>query len=258
MQVGALRLSIAGLAFLPYLLWLWRRRRVDWSQSGWLFLVGLTGTGLPSILFPIAQEHISSSVAGILNSLTPLFTLLMGIIIFRAPLAWAKVVGVLLGLSGAALLVLAGSEGPLNGNSWYGLVIVLATICYATSTNTVGYRLQGMNAITISAVSFAMVGLPAILLAIYLDVPQAVQSHPEAWAGLLYVAVLALGSTVIASVLFFQLIKLTGPVFSSMVSYLVPIVALGWGLFDAEFIGLAHLIGMILILSGVYLSRRKT
>lgn len=255
MQVGAMRLSISGLAFVPYLLWRWRR--VDWSKSSWLLLVGVTGTGLPSLLFPLAQAHISSSVAGILNSLTPLFTLLIGILVFRAPFFWAKMVGVLLGLSGATLLVLAGSEGSLNGSSWYGLLIVLATMCYATSTNTVGYRLREMGSLTISAVSFAMVGIPSILLAVWLGVPQTMMSEPAAWTGLLYIAVLALGSTVLASVLFFQLIKMTGPVFSSMVSYLVPVIALGWGLLDSEYIGWIHFLGMALILSGVYLSRRR-
>lgn len=255
MQVGALRLSISGLAFLPYFLLKWRR--IDWSKFNWLLLVGLTGTGLPSILFPLAQTHISSSVSGILNSMTPLFTLIIGILAFRAPMIWAKALGVALGLLGAVLLILGGSEGTFGGNIGHGLYIVFATLCYATSTNTVAYKLKGIGSLVISGVSFTLVGLPAIALAIFLGVPDVLSTHPEAWTGLGYVTILALGSTVLASVLFFHLIQVMGPIPSSMVSYLVPIVALLWGFIDGEFIGLIHFLGMALIFTGVYLSRRK-
>ncbi|PHN03025.1 DMT family transporter [Flavilitoribacter nigricans] len=255
MQVGALRLSISGLAFLPYFLLKWRR--VDWSKFRWLLLVGITGTGLPSILFPLAQTHISSSVSGILNSMTPLFTMLIGILAFKAPMIWAKAVGVLLGLLGAVLLILGGSEGEFGGNFGYGLFIVLATLCYATSTNTVAFKLKGISSLVISGVSFTIVGIPAIILALSLGIPEVIATHPEAWTGLGYITILALGSTVLASVLFFHLIQIMGPIPSSMVSYIVPIVALLWGFVDGEFIGLIHFMGMAMIFIGVYLSRRR-
>lgn len=255
LQVGALRLSISGLCFLPYFLLQWRR--INWSKGKWLLLVGITGTGLPSILFPLAQTHINSSVSGILNSMTPLFTLLIGIIVFKAPLIWAKVIGVLLGLVGAIFLILGGSDGNYGDNAAYGLFIVLATVCYATSTNTVAFKLRDIGSLVISGVSFTMVGLPAILLAFYLGVPDVLATHPEAWTGLGYIAILALGSTVLASVLFFHLIQVMGPISSSMVSYIVPVIALLWGIVDDEFIGWIHLLGMLLIFTGVYLSRRK-
>lgn len=255
MQVGALRLSISGLAFLPYFLLKWRR--VDWSKANWLLLVGLTGTGLPSLLFPLAQTEISSSVTGILNSMTPLFTMLIGIVIFKAPMIWAKAVGVLLGLAGAVLLIMGGSEGEFGGNFGYGLFIVLATLCYATSTNTVAFKLKGISSIVISGISFTMVGIPSLLLSWYLGVPEVISTHPEAWTGLGYVTILALGSTVLASVLFFKLIQIMGPIPSSMVSYIVPMVALFWGFADGEFIGWIHFSGMAMIFVGVYLSRRK-
>lgn len=255
LQVGALRLSISGLAFLPYFLLKWRR--VDWSKFNWLLLVGLTGTALPSILFPLAQTHISSSVTGILNSMTPLFTMIIGILAFRAPMIWAKALGVILGLFGAVLLIMGGSEGSFGGDIGHGLFIVLATICYATSTNTVAFKLKGISSMVISGVSFTMVGIPAILLAVFLGVPEVIATHPEAWTGLGYVTILAMGSTVLASVLFFHLIQVMGPIPSSMVSYLVPIVALMWGFVDGEFIGLIHFLGMAMIFTGVYLSRRR-
>jgi drug/metabolite transporter (DMT)-like permease len=255
LQVGAMRLSISSLAFLPYFLLQWRK--VDWSRGHWLLLVGLTGTALPSILFPLAQTQINSSVTGILNSMTPLFTLVLGIVLFRAPLILAKVLGVLLGLAGAILLIVGGSGTEFGGQVGHGLLIVLATVCYATSTNTVAFKLRGMSSLLISGISFTMVGIPAIILAIYLGVPEVIATHPDAKAGLIRVSILALGSTVLASVLFFRLIQIMGPTSSSMVSYIVPIVALMWGVWDGEMISWVHFLGMGLIFGGVYLSRRR-
>lgn len=254
LQLGALRLSISALAFLPLLLY--QLRRVDWKKWPFLLIVGLTGTGLPSFLFPLAQQGISSSLAGILNSLTPLFTLLLGVLIFRTRLIWAKVAGVVIGLGGATLLVLRGTGGALNGSTGYALLAVAAALCYAVSSNTVATYLRSVSSLLISAASFCMVGVPA---GIYLfgatDFVNILTTHPEGWMGLGYVAILALFSTVLASIIFFQLVQWTTALFSSTVSYIVPIVALSWGLLDGETIEWVHVVGMGMILSGVYLSR---
>lgn len=254
LQLGALRLSISTLAFLPFLIY--HGRQIDWRRWPFLLLVGLTGTGLPSFLFPLAQRGISSSLAGILNSLSPLFTLLLGVLLFRARFIWSKLLGVLIGLAGAVVLVLRGN-GDITGSAGYALLAVAGAFCYAISSNTVATHLSRINSLLISAASFAMVGVPA---AIYLfggtDFVQVLTTHPHGWLGLGYVAILALFSTVLASIIFFQLIQWTGAVFGSTVSYLVPMVAVGWGLADGEALGWPHAVGMILILLGVYLSRR--
>ena len=253
-QLGLLRLGISALAFLPFLVR--RFSQIDWSRWKPLLLVGITGTGLPSMLFPLAQTEISSSVAGILNSLTPLFTLILGIIIFGSSFVWSKLLGVLLGLVGAAMLILFGNEVGLEGNMWYGLLIVFATICYATSANTVGKQLRGMRSLMISAVAFGMVGIPALLGLFATDFTHRLLHYEGGWLALGYIVILALASTVFASIVFFRLVQITSPVFSSMVSYLVPVVALFWGLVDGEAITILHFLGMALILAGVYLSRK--
>ncbi len=254
-QLGALRLTISSLAFLPFLLYGYRQ--VRWEKWPYLLLVGLTGTGLPSVLFPMAQQGISSSLAGILNSLTPLFTLLLGVLLFRTRFAWSKLLGVLLGLAGAALLVLRGGGGDVGGSAGFALLAILGSICYAVSSNTVATFLRDQRSLLISAASFLMVGVPA---AAYLfgatDFVQVLAHQPGAWVGLGYVTILALFSTVLASVIFFQLIQWTSALFSSTVSYLVPLVAVGWGAFDNEPLNAAIFLGMGLILSGVYLSRQ--
>lgn len=254
-QVGCLRLTISALAFTPVLIAKWKV--IDWKKWPYLLLVGMTGTAIPSFLFPIAQTQVSSSVAGILNALTPLSTLLLGVLFFSSTLIWEKSIGVLIGLVGAILLIVFGNGQDYQANIWYSLLIFLATICYATSSNTVAAFLSNMNALLISTVSFFMVGIPGAILLFQTNFVDILSENPAAWAALGYVGYLAIFSTVLASILFFQLIKWTSPVFASMVSYLVPLVALLWGVVDGETITIFHLIGMILIFLGVYLTRQN-
>jgi drug/metabolite transporter (DMT)-like permease len=253
-QLAALRLTVSALAFLPILLL--KLKDVNWKKWLALLLVGLTGTALPSFLFPLAQTQISSSIAGMLNSLTPLSTLIIGVVVFSAPFAWSKLLGVLLGLGGAAILIMSGEQVGISGNAWYSLFIILATICYATSSNIVGYFLRDMSSLMISAASFVMVGLPAIFYLFSTNFVEVVTTHEFGWQALGYVVILALASTVLASILFFKLVQDTSPVFSSTVSYIVPIIALFWGAVDGEPITLIHFMGMALILFGVNLSRK--
>ncbi len=253
-QVACIRLSVSSLSFIPILIY--HYRKIDWKKWPYLAIVGLTGTAIPSFLFPIAQTVISSSMAGILNSLTPLFTLAIGIAFFQSSIVYRKIFGVLIGLVGAALLILFGNQFGIQGNLWFGLFIILATFCYATSTNTVGYFLKDMSSLLISAVSFAIVGFPAIFMLLATDFIDILQNDPEGLPALNYIIVLALFSTVLASIIFFRLIQWTNPVFATTISYLVPIVALGWGLVDGEPVTIYHLLGMGLILSGIYLTRQ--
>lgn len=253
-QVASIRLGVSALAFSPILVR--ELRKIKRQQLPLLLFVGLMGTGLPAFLFPAAQQEVNSSLAGILNSLTPLFTLLLGLLFFNSRFTWSKTLGIVIGLAGAICLFAFGEQVGLGGKWAYGLLIVLACLCYATSTNLVGFRLEGLSALTISAVSFSLVGIPVLLyLFLGTDFISTLQQSPEAWKGIGYITVLALFSTVLAGIIFFQLIQWTSPVFGSTVSYLVPVVAMSWGALDGEAISIIHFIGMGLILSGVYLSK---
>ncbi len=253
-QVAGIRLGVSALAFSPILLR--HVRKIKKEQLFLLFVIGLTGTGLPSILFPAAQTQVNSSLAGILNSLTPLFTLLLGLIFFRARFSWLKTGGILVGLAGAICLFAFGEQSGMGGKLAYGLLIVLACLCYATSTNLVGFHLKGLSSLTISTVSFSMVGFPALIyLLVGTDFVYTMQHAAGAWQALGYLTILALFSTVLAGVIFYQLIQWTSPVFGSTVSYLVPMIAMLWGTLDGESISVVHFLGMGLILAGVYLSR---
>jgi len=255
-QVGALRISIAAIAFSP-VFWA-RRKRIDWKKWRYLLVVGLFGSFIPALLFALAQTKINSTMAGILNPLTPLFTLVLGILLFKRPFEGRKAAGVSIGLFGAVLLITTGSQLGAGGDALYGLLVVLATMCYATSGNTVGAYLNTMNVLTISAVSYGLVGGPALILLPSTDFLNAMQTHTGAWEALGYVSVLSLAGTFFASLLFFDLIQRTDAVFGSSIAYLIPIVAVMWGIADGEQIGWWHLAGMGLILSGVYLTRSRT
>lgn len=253
-QVGAIRLGVSALVFLPF--FLLQARRVDWSKWKWLLVVGLCGSGIPAFLFPIAQMHISSSVSGLLNSLTPLFTLLLGLMFFGRKFRLMKLVGVFIGLVGATVLILAGNGSELQGNNmWYSLAAVLATILYGTSVNTVGSHLSKLSSLTISAVSFVMIGFPALLFLFTTDFVEVLTVNEQGYEAFFYVVVLAIAGTVLASLLFFQLVHWTNPVFASSVAYIIPLIAMGWGIMDGETLSVFHSISAGMILYGLYLSR---
>jgi len=253
-QVASLRISISALAFTPVVLW--HRKRIDWSQWKWLLVVGSTGSAIPAFLFSTAQTELSSTIAGILNSLSPLFTLTFGIILFGAAVIKRKVAGVLLGLFGAIIMTAIAEQGDVSGNLLYGLLIVGAAACYGLSANVVSFKLKNMKSLDLSAASFFMVGLPALIyLLFYTNFPERMLMNENAQMSLYAVLFLALIGTVVASVIFYYLIQKTSALFGSTVAYLMPIVSMGWGFFDGEIINLWHFVGMGLILAGVYLSR---
>lgn len=253
-QLASLRVSISSIAFLPF--FITRYKTIDWSKTKYLLIVGFAGSFLPAFLFAFAQTEINSSMAGVLSSLTPLFTLILGILFFKSPLILRKVVGVLLGLAGAIFLILFGADLHSSGNMAYGILIIIGCFFYATSVNTVKAALQEMNSITLSATAFTLIGIPGILFLYFSGFFQVMQVHEQAWQALGAVTLLALFGTVMASILFFRLVQLTTPVFASTVSYLIPIVSLAWGFFDGEIITIFHFIGMAFILFGVYITRK--
>lgn len=255
MQIGCLRLSISAMAFLP--VFLWRIRQIDWSKLKYLLIVGICGSGLPAVLFPLAQTEISSSVAGTLSSLTPLFTLIVGILFFKGASAWSKLTGILVGLMGAVFLIAFGQDAGIQGNLWYGIFILIGCVCYAISTNIVKEHLQEMSSFTISAIAFFIVGIPCLTYLLTTNIIEVIQTHEHGWTSLGTVIILALGGTLLATVLFFKLVQLTNPLFASLVSYLIPMIAMLLGAFDGEPITMLHFLGMGLILLGVYLTKGK-
>lgn len=253
-EVAALRLSLAFLALAPF--GISHLLKIPRKSAFAMAVVGIVGNGIPAFLFTKAQTQVDSSLAGALNALTPLFTVVIGFIFFQMRLKLLNNIGVLIGLIGAVLLV--NPFGIEGGSNWtYSLYIVVATICYATSVNVIKHFLQGYSAlqVTLTGLFFAA-PLPIIYL-IGTGMPSKLVTVDGAWMAFMYISILAVVGTALSVVMFNQLIKITSPIFASSVTYLIPIVALVWGMLDGEELKLIEFLAMGLVLTGVYLVNKK-
>lgn len=253
-QAASLRLAISSLTFLPIVYW--HRRDIQWSKWLKFLLVGLTGSGIPAFMFSLAQTRLSSSVAGMLNSLTPIWTLLVGFLIFKIQFTKTKLIGVFVGFLGALSLILMNNKGGSNSNLWFSLLIVIATLCYGTSVNMVQAFFRGTKPIVISAMSFFLTGIPAVIYLIATDIGSVVQSQPHGYYSLGAVTLLSIFGTVLASIMFYYLVQKTSAIFASTVTYMMPFMAIVVGVMDGEPFMMMHLVGMALILVGVYLTKK--
>ncbi len=253
-QVASLRIGLSSILFFP--IFIQYIPRIKRKQIPYILLVALTGSGMPAFLFATAQTEISSSLAGILNSLTPLFTFILGLFFFGQSFKWNSLAGVVLGLSGAVLLVFMTGQSTIEGDLRYALLAVLAALFYGVSGNTVHRHLRSMTAFGLNATTFSLLGPFVITYLFTTDFLWVIQHEEDAWMALGYVAILSWLGTFAATVLFFQLVQWNDAVFGSSVAYLIPVVALAWGLLDGEVLEWYHFIGLTLIISGVYAIRR--
>lgn len=247
-QVASLRILISFLCLLPMAIRSLPKLTKDNLLS--IIIIGFFGSGIPAFLFPMAQTRIDSSVAGMLNSLSPVFTLIMGIVMYKRKAIRSQVAGVILGLIGAAGLLYGGSF-TFN---YYGLFVVLATLLYGISSNEVS-KVQGLNGIEITSLAFFILGPFALILLLLTDLQAPLET--ENWLrNLGFIAVLSVIGSAFALILFYRLILDTSPVFASMTTYFIPIVATLWGLSDNEHLTSSILVSVLLILAGVYLINR--
>lgn len=256
-EVGALRTTIAWLFLLPFAL----RRMKGFKIREWrlFFVVGTVGSLLPAFLFAAAQVGIDSSLAGILNSLTPLFTLLIGLIFFRIHPKWFNMAGVLLGLTGAIGLLSVSGHGNFVVNIYYAFLVFIATLCYAINVNTIKAYLQDIDSITLTSLAFFTVGPLALgYLLIFTPFIQTATTSPDIFTGLGYIAILAVAGTGLALMLFNYLIQITSAVFASSVTYFVPVIALVWGIADGEHFKPGFLLWVTMIITGVLLVNTKS
>jgi drug/metabolite transporter (DMT)-like permease len=251
-EVGAVRVVITFLFLMPFALR--RLSKLKRKDFLWLGLAGLVGNFFPAFLFAAAQQGIDSSTAGLLNSLTPLFTLIVGLVIFKIKAGKMQVIGVFVGLLGALGLVSSSGGNTFSFNITYALMVVLATIFYAINVNLIKAKLNHIKSITITSVTFFIVGFPAsIILFGTTDFVHKLTNEPGAWAGLGYLAILAVVGTGVAMMGFNVLIKKTTPIFASSVTYLIPVVALLWGIIDGEYFDPSFFLWIGLIIGGVLL-----
>jgi len=256
-EVGALRILAACIFMLP--LSLPKLKKLSSKNLKMLLGIGMLGSFFPAFLFALGQTRLDSGVTGVMNGLTPIFVLLMGATIFKQKFEKSKYIGVALAFIGTAILLTAGSnESGLSGFNYYAIFIVIATMCYGANLNIIKYYLAGLNAIVITSVSILLVGPFALAyLLLGTEFTQKISAAPGAFEALGYITLLGVMSTGFALILFNRLVQITTPIFSSMVTYLIPIVALTWGILDGEVLVAGQIAGIAAILVGVFITNRK-
>lgn len=253
-QLGALRMVFAAI----FLLIIGYKSIAKIQKHHWkyLALTGLLGTFFPVFLFSVAQTQISSAISAILNSLTPLNTLILGIVFFGIDFQRRQIWGVFIGLAGSALLIIYGAIENPNANYYYALLLIIASFCYAVNVNLIKIHLSDLNPLSITTGNFVVLLVPALTVLYFSDFWIAIEQESTQDV-IVYILVLGIVGTALANILFFKLIKISSPVFASSVTYLIPVVAFLWGLLDNESLTLIQLLGAVIILGGVYLSAKK-
>lgn len=247
-QIASLRIFISYLFLMPVAIA--NIRKINRDNIVSLIIIGLIGNAMPALLYPLAQRHIDSSVAGMLNALTPLFTLITGILLYKRTAKWQQVSGIILGLAGAAGLLYRGSISF----DTTGLLIVLATFFYGISSNQVTL-IKNINGVVITALAFFMVGPIAGISLLISDFAPVLET--ENWlTNLGFISILSIFGSGIAVGLFNVLIIRTSPVYAVSVTYLAPLISTLWGFADGENITPFMIISVICILTGVYLTIR--
>jgi drug/metabolite transporter (DMT)-like permease len=255
-EVGALRMFAASVVLFPLAIrWF---RKLTRQQYFYLFIVGFVGSLIPAFLFAKAETGLSSALAGVLNALTPVSVIIIGGFFFNQRFTPRITIGVFIGFVGTVILMLAGAnDGSLTLN-YYALFVLAATVCYGMNVNVIKYKLHGIPAIPLTAMAFTLI-LPfaAGYLFLYSDFTTKIAADSTAWISVFYIALLGVIGTAAAMILFNKMIQFISPVFASSVTYLIPIVAVVWGLLDGELLVFLHYFGMLIILVGVYITNRK-
>ncbi len=251
-QVASLRIVSAGFALLPVVIK--NIRVLPGKKRVTVFFSGVLGSLIPAYLFCIAETQIDSSTAGVLNALTPVFALIIGAVFFSSKVLPVKIVGMIIAFGGSILLYVLHPNTAGGAHVFSILLVVLATVCYGINLNLVPKYLHAIPSVTIAAFALVMCVIPAGVVLVWSGFfKKDMHAIPVQWS-IFYTCVLGVVGTAVASVIFYMLIKRSGAVFASMVTYGIPIVAFGWGLLYGEEVGWKEALSMIIILAGVYLT----
>jgi len=254
-EIGAIRVVGSGLILaiigIPTLL---RMRR---NTLFWIIIAGFFGNFLPMFLFPIAQTQVSSSLAGILDSLVPIFILIFGFVFFGIKSKFTQVLGAVIGFIGAASLIFFTKGNSENSQFGYAMLIILGGASYAINSLIVKEKLPNLDAIKLTAAVYSFWAIPSLVILYFTGMIQNFEMKTAYVEPLFYMAFLTVFGTAIAMLLYFKLIQNTSAVFASISSYLLPVVAIIWGILDGEEFSFWYILGAILILIGIYLIREK-
>jgi drug/metabolite transporter (DMT)-like permease len=252
-QVASMRMLFAATVLLPIGI---RHFKIIKTRKILISLIAVAflGNFIPAFLFTYAETSISSGYAGMLNSCTPIFTLIIGSIFFKQPLIKLQIVGVLIGTVGIIGLVNGVNVVDTSGSIFHVLAVVLATVFYATAVNTIRFNLSHIKPIKMTSVAFSFSFIPALLLFFLFDTPETIASNKHTSSALIYILILAVIGTAFAVLVFNHLINNSTALFASSVTYFIPIVAVLMGFIDGETISWMQVFSMFVILGGVFLA----
>ena len=254
LQLGSLRIIFAAVFLV--LIGFKSLSKIPAYKWKYIALTSLFGTFIPAYLFAIAQTEIDSSVSSILNSLTPLNTLILGALAFGVQFKRNQIFGILIGLIGSALLILNGAMHHPKQNYYYAILVLIASICYAVNVNLIKKYLHDLSPLSITTGNFMVLFFPAFIILFFSGFFEIVHDV-KVQESIMFIMILGVVGTGIANILFFKLIQMSSPVFATSVTYLIPVVAFCWGLLDNEMLTSVQFFGAFIILIGVYLSSKK-
>ena len=255
-ELGAGRIAIAFIALLP--LAVKNFRSIPKEKLGYVFIVGLVGNLIPAFLFALAQTNLESSLAGIINALTPVFTVIVAYFYLKNKITLIQLAGLVLGIFGCTGISLVSSQdggfGTINIYAW---LVVLATILYAVAVNIIKLHFQNTSTLALSSLSIFFVGPLALAYILTTDFISRSMNFSQSGKSLIAIVTLAVLGTAFAIILYNKVIQVKGPVFASTVTFMMPMVSIFWGLLDGEKLFLLHYAGLALTFAGVYLTNRK-
>ncbi len=254
-QVASLRIISAGVIFSPVAIR--TIKKIPIKKIGLVFLSGVLGSLLPAYFFCIAEEHIDSALAGTLNALTPIFAIIVGALFFNTNTARNKILGIAISFAGSILLYFAQPGFYKSSNATDVLLVIAATVCYGVNVNLVGKFLKDIPSLKIVAIALSLNALPAAIVLYYSGYFQQNMLAEGMLVSTAFTILLGVVGTAVASVIFYMLIKRSGVVFSSMVTYAIPIVAIFWGVAYGETVGWKQISCLVIILMGVYIANRQ-
>ena len=255
-QLGSLRIIFSSIIII---LIAWKRlskiTKLEWK---WITISAFLGSFFPAFLFAFAEKEIDSAVASIINSIVPLNTVIIGMVLFNIRSTKRQIIGVLIGLAGTYMLIMSGIKLNPDQNYLYSGFVILCSFLYALNVNIIKKYLQHLSALTITVGHFAVIIIPAVIVFYFSDFDVNSLKNQETINSVIYVLILAVFGTALAKILFNKLIKISSPVFASSVTYSMLIVSIFWGLVDGEKISIYQLIATIIIILGVLLTNKKS
>jgi drug/metabolite transporter (DMT)-like permease len=252
-QIAALRIFSAAIVFIPFAFF--HMASIPRKKAGLLVFTGFFGNLLPAFCFAIALLKIDSSLAGILNSLTPICVVLVGTLVFRDKIKTQRIVGVMVGFAGLCLLTMTQKNISLE-NAGYSSLVILGTISYGINVNLVSHYLKEMKPMHIATVSLAFMSIPSGWLLWQQGFFQVDFTDTKVQWAVFNCVLLGIVGSAFATILFYILVQKASGLFASLVTYGIPFVALFWGFMDGEAISTSAIICLSVILLGVYLANR--